>query len=291
MTAAGLPPRPGERGAALVVVLWITLAIALLAAALSRGIRLETHRLANRVAAAEARAAVEAGFAHAAMGLLSPVDRRWTGDGRVHAVQDGAARLDIRVWDDTGRLDLNRAPPERLRRILAGVLDGARAEALVRRILAARTPGPITDPAALAAAAGLDRAAWARLARLTTVHNGLPAEGVAARAAPDGLLRLWPGLAPLDRRALLAARDRPGTPLPAGLAARLAALGLQDGPPGEVFTVRVTATTLAARASAEALVWLHAGAGQAYRILEWREPAEADDEEPAATAEGEGGSP
>lgn len=268
-------PRPGERGAALIIVLWICAVVALLAGAFAGTVGLEARRTANMVAAAQARALIDAGIAHAVARLTHPdPSRRPVADGRPLAVVEDGAALTLRLWDETGRLDLNRAPPELLSAVLAEAAgaDGRRAAALA---LARREAGrPLSSVLDLGGPDGLDAAAFARVAALVTVHNALETGGVSAAAAPEALLRAWPKLSGADARGLLEARER-GQPVREDLPLRLATLGLMsNAPAGQVFTVRVQVETDAsARASAEAILWIAVDGRSAYRVLEWREPA------------------
>lgn len=260
-----------ERGAALVMVLWVTAAIGLLAAALATNVRFEARRLGNEIEAAAARQAIDGALALAVLGLGDPDPaHRWVADGRAIAAVEDGVQLELRAWDELGRLDLNRTPEERLRQILRAGLDLPPAS--IEAILAARKARPLVSVAELARI--LDAAGFRRLAPLLTVYNGLPQDGIAGNSAAPALLRAWPGVGPQDERQLLDARRRPGTLLAEDSVARLRAAGVWVGPPGEVFTVRVLAVTATgARASVEAVLWLRADRRSAYRVLEWREPA------------------
>ena len=269
--------RPGERGAALVLVLWVTAAVGLLAAALATNVRFEARRLGNEIDAAVARQAIDGALALAVLGLADPDPaRRWVADGRAVAAAEPGVRLEIRSWDEMGRLDLNRTPEDRLRRILRAGLD--LPTAAVEAILAGRRQRPLVSVAELAKS--LDAVSFRRLVSLATLHNGLPQDGIAATSAAPALLHAWPGLGPQDERQVLDARRQPGTLLAEDTVARLRGAGIWVGPPGEVFTVRVLAVTASgARASVEALLWLRADRRSAYRVLEWREPAPDPDAE------------
>lgn len=256
-----------EQGAALVVVLWICAVVALLAGGFTLSVTLEARRLSAQVRGAEARALVEAGLAHAVMGLRQPnAQRRWVPDGREYRVAEEGASLSVRVWDEGGRLDLNRAPPP--------VLEAVLGMEVAAWTAARRTAGrPAASIAELAGAGGPGAAAYRDAAPLATVHGA--ADGtVSALAAPPALLRAWPGLTAADAAALLEAR-RAGQAPGRELAGRAQAAGLAvDRPPGPAFTVRVeVAGGQGARASAEAVLWIAVDAASAYRILEWREPA------------------
>lgn len=267
--------RDRQRGVALILVLWVCAVIALLSSAFIVTVGLEARRTANQVRIAAARALIDAGIAHAVMGIVdSEPGRRFTADGRAYQVTEGDARLTLRLWDETGRLDLNRAPLETLSTVLSAGAGpvGTRAVAF---LLERRNAGqPLASVVELAAVEGSDATSFARLASLVTVHNAIESGDVAATTMPQALLRLWPGVTPTDVRALLEARER-GSPVRGDLALRLPPLGLlTEAPPGHVYTVRVGVETSAgARASAEAVLSIAVDGGPPYRILEWREPA------------------
>jgi general secretion pathway protein K len=264
----------GDRGAALVVVLWICMVVALLAGAFTLSLTLEARRLSAQQRSAEARALLEAGLAHAVMGILHPdPSRRRPADGSAHAVREGDARLTLRVWDEAGRIDLNRAPPEAVMAVLG--MAGADGEALGAELLRRREGQEPLRSLSELAGLGLDAQGYRRLAPLVTVHNPIDGGGLAVSVAPAGALRAWPGVSTLDVAAAMRARERAAAGFSTDAAARLTGLGLSlDPAQGPVYTVRMEVETPAgARASAEAVMLLSVDGFRPYRILEWREPA------------------
>lgn len=267
--------RQGDRGAALIVALWVCAMVALLAAAFAGTAGMEARRTAALSGAVQARALIDAGIAHALAGsVFRDAPPRIVADGRPYRIAEGDATLTVQVWDEAGRLDLNRADPALLTAVLARVAGPAGKRAAAR-VLERRDAGlPIRSILELAAPGWLDATDFARAAPLLTIHGASPSGAVAGDRAPEALLAGWPGLSAPDAAALL--RLRGTAALPSGdLALRLAPLGLVlNAPAGEVLTVRVKVETAAgARASAEAVVWMAVDGRSAYRILEWREPA------------------
>ncbi|HYC03324.1 MAG TPA: hypothetical protein VED40_08535 [Azospirillaceae bacterium] len=261
-----------ERGAALVVVLWICMLVALLAGAFTLSLTLEARRLSAQQRSAEARALLEAGLAHAVMGVLHPdIRQRRLADGGAWRVREGDALLTVRVWDEAGRIDLNRAPPEAVMGVARAVGEEvAGAELLLRR----DGKEPLRSLAELAGY-GLGGDAYRRLAPLVTVHNPIEGGGLAVAVAPPAALRAWPGVSEADVALVMRARERAAQGFSTEAAARLAGLGLSlDPPQGPLYTVRVEVETQGgARASAEAVLLLSVDGPRPYRILEWREPA------------------
>jgi general secretion pathway protein K len=102
-------------GIALVVVLWVLVLLTLVVgvfAVLTRTESLQARFLLDTTAA---RYAAEAGVHLAAFELRNPdMETRWVADGRPYEVRFGDAVLEIRIWDESGRIDLNRAEEDML---------------------------------------------------------------------------------------------------------------------------------------------------------------------------------
>lgn len=110
----------GERGWALVSVLWIVTAIALVAAA-AETLTANSYYVERRsLARAETEAALDAGITQAVLGIEAPdVADRWRVDGATRETEFGGFRFRISVQDELGRFDLN-------------VMDGPTITALLR---------------------------------------------------------------------------------------------------------------------------------------------------------------
>jgi len=282
--------RGGERGAALIVVLWGIALIAAAIVAIGFTSRSETMIGRNTVENARARQAAEAGIQLALHRLLSYPRGGRLFDGSPSTWHDGNATVELAIQDEEGKIDLNVASFD----LVAGVL---RAAGLVRddarlaacRIIARRglidpqcldNDGrpPAVEPGLLAATEELRRlvdlsdARYARLAASVTVYSGSAA--VDPRVAPHDALLAVPTLSPgfvdsyLGRRAMSQAA--------------LAAQGLgelQDRryfalTTGQSFTISARATTAGGgRHRAEMVVRLTFRTDQPYAVLAWREPA------------------
>jgi len=111
-----------ERGMALLVVLWATAGMALLATGLVRAATGEVRRSHDDLLQLEARLAIESGFARAVAGVRdSDPERRWLPDGTVRRLQLDRATVAIKVEDEAARIDLNGAAPELLRGLLEAI--------------------------------------------------------------------------------------------------------------------------------------------------------------------------
>lgn len=104
-----------QRGIALIVVLWVTVLLTIIVgvyAVLARTESLQARYLFDTTAA---RYAAEAGVHRAAFEMRNPdMDTRWVADGRAYRIEFGDAEIEIRVSDESGRIDLNRADEEML---------------------------------------------------------------------------------------------------------------------------------------------------------------------------------
>ncbi len=252
--------RSRQRGIALPMALWVAMGLALLAA----GIATTAERAINRQIGADqiavARALLETGLSQGVILAVHPDPaRRLPANGTPLTVAEPEGTLTLRLWDEAGRLDLNRTPSARLLAVAGALLPAADLSALTQALQRRRQTG---EPwhSVLELGAALSPDGFARIYPCLTVHGPAMADGKPrlSAMAPD-LRTRWPGLAGL--------RDTD--------AASLAALGLmQGGPPSNLFTLRVAARTPdGALATAEAVVWITIQGTQAFRILEWREPA------------------
>ncbi len=108
-----------QRGAALLLVMWLILLLSGLVAGYAMSARIESMQgngLARSVAAQEA---ARAGIEFAAARMLDPDPaQRWAPDGRGYRLDFDGAQLEVSVRDETGKVDLNTASPDLLARLL-----------------------------------------------------------------------------------------------------------------------------------------------------------------------------
>ncbi|MFT3755851.1 MAG: type II secretion system protein GspK [Pseudoxanthomonas sp.] len=120
MTAALFPGQ--ARGAALIVVLWLVVLLAALVGAFVLTARVE--HLQGRVLSegVVAQEAARAGLEYAMERLDDPdPGQRWRSDGRDYDWRFGSAKVQVRVIDESGKIDLNLADAA----LLTGLLQAA----------------------------------------------------------------------------------------------------------------------------------------------------------------------
>jgi general secretion pathway protein K len=119
----GIPGiKPGmtrQRGIALVVVLWIVTLLALQVSVFNLGVRDAAALAGNELASARGQALAAAGVEMAASRLMErDLARRWQGNGSLHTLAFGGARVEIAILDESARIDLNDASEELLASLL-----------------------------------------------------------------------------------------------------------------------------------------------------------------------------
>lgn len=206
---------PGSRGLALVLVLWVTALLAVLASGLVQSVRTEA-RITQNVGLSAQRDALQSAVGHyVAAQLMLPREQR---DIRTGGIPNrwswGGHEAVIRVFDASGLVSLNQADANVLSALVerAAGVEAKRAAAIADAILDwrdpddARRPGGAEDPdyasrempweakdgafeaiAELRGVMGVTAAIYARLAPLVSVHAGQVT--VDSRQAPAGVLR------------------------------------------------------------------------------------------------------
>lgn len=256
--------RPSERGIALVSVLLALALLGVIAASFLRETRTATLIARNLVENAKAEALADAGVERAMLGLLDD-DRNtgWRADGRSYELRLGEGRVEIRLQDEAGKIDLNRAPEQMLKRFFLAVgLGEGEAGALVDAIMAARRQvgdnnaarAPFENLGQIGRLPGMSPDVEARLAPYLTVYSGR--ESIDPAVAPPLLRQLLPTstveaeLQPIDRAAE------------------------QSGSPTGSFTVMVLAeatTGTGGQFTREAVVQRTDDPAKPFRILLWRQ--------------------
>jgi general secretion pathway protein K len=193
------------RGAALLLVLWLIALLTALVGAFALSARIEHLQgqvLARGVAADQA---ARAGIEYAVVRVGSDDPRwRWLADGRPYRWNFGDARVEVRVVDEQGKVDLNLASaelltalfrgagaePQQAGRLAAAILDWRDGDDLTqvgggaedRDYAAAGLPygakdEPFESVAELQQVLGMPKPLYARVAPFLTVYSG--------RAIPD----------------------------------------------------------------------------------------------------------
>jgi general secretion pathway protein K len=121
-------PKPSslarQRGLALIVVLWATILLALIAAGVARLSRSDLNLARNLVESTKAELAADSALWTAVHAIVSGDPEAWRTDGTVYAWRFGGSEVRVRVTDELGRIDINAAPPE----LLAALFEAAGTE-------------------------------------------------------------------------------------------------------------------------------------------------------------------
>lgn len=146
--------RRKQAGVALILVLWLLVLMVALVGGFARSARieaLEAHQLRSAVVA---RQAARAGIEYAVLRMqYQDVDRRWVPDGRMYPFAYAGAQMQIRIVDESGKVDLNGASPELLHRLLLALeVKEPQAQAIAAAIADFRDPDDLLTPGGAEAA-------------------------------------------------------------------------------------------------------------------------------------------
>jgi general secretion pathway protein K len=212
-------PSRDSRGFALILVLWITALLAVIAASLVSSARTEIRLASNLVENAKAEALADGAIQRAALGLLA-VDpgQAWRAGGGPYRLTYGAGEVWVSIADEDGKVDLNAAPPELLAGLLAQFgLSAEAAQAMADRIVDYRDPDqdpspqgaedpqyeaagrpdgapdrPFADESELQGVLGMTPELYRRIRPFITIFSG--AEAVDPMHAPRVVLAAIPGM-------------------------------------------------------------------------------------------------
>lgn len=222
------------RGAALVLVLWLVALLATLIGAFSMTAQVEYMQGRTLGSGLAASQAARAGLDYA-VSRVSAADplRQWLPDGRAYRWRFAGAQIEVRIVDESGKLDLNAADAGALAALMRALgSEPAQADAVAAAIVDWRDADDLTQVQGGAedpqyAAAGLPWGAkdapfetigeveqvlgmtpelYARLSPHLTIFSGLP--------MPDPRFATGPVLQAMgvDPAPVLADRERPGPP-------------------------------------------------------------------------------
>ena len=109
--AACLISRPNpQRGVALLVVLWLLILLTIVVGVYAVLARTEAMQARFLLDTTRARYAAEAGIHRAAYEMANPdPETRWVGDGRAYVIEFGEASVTLRITDESGKININRA--------------------------------------------------------------------------------------------------------------------------------------------------------------------------------------
>jgi len=134
-------PPSSQRGIALLLVLWALVLLTIIAVGLTAAQRTESSLASNQLATARFHAAAEAGINWAILNLLAPETAfgedadTWVPDGMPRIWRFAGETLEIKVFNETSRIDLNKASRDQLEALLkAAGLAEDRASAIADAI-------------------------------------------------------------------------------------------------------------------------------------------------------------
>jgi general secretion pathway protein K len=223
--------RRGQRGVALLLVLWACTLLAILLGGYAALARTEGLQSRYQFAQAQAHYAAEAGIMRAVYGLQdTQPGNRWAGDGRMYTFQYEGAAVKISAIDESGLVDLNAASPEVLQGLfVAAGVDPAQAKALAVNVVAWRNfnngigdiqarraayaaagrdygprNGPFASVEELQMVLGMTPAIYRKVAPVVTIWSGNPMPN--PNTAPPLALAAIPGMTPQQQETIRATR-------------------------------------------------------------------------------------
>lgn len=271
-----------EHGFALVLVLWMGLLIAIIAAGLLREAQSARIVAAGDAASLQASLIAEGAIHRAILSLIDPSDPlRWHIDGTPQTLNVLGHDVMVGVESEAGKIDLNAAPPSVLVALFRfAQLSPADSETLADRVLAWRSPVP---PGAVDSTTNIYRDAGRsygpRHGPFRSVGEVRMVLGMtdAVQAAVASALTVFSGNATVDRGAagdlVLQALAAAGDGLAAAqLSARSAgaAAGVDRLPAvGEALTIVATVQLRGSRTEHSTVIRLVNATDGFYRVLEW----------------------
>ena len=124
-----------QRGIALVLVLWLTALLTVIAGGFAYAMRNEAQAARNTMSQAQARALADGAIARTVFELMRPrtIPGVWAADGLVHVWDEDGMRVAASAVDESGKIDLNAVPDALLNSLLqtAGQVDADTAARLV----------------------------------------------------------------------------------------------------------------------------------------------------------------
>ncbi len=299
-------PRPiaRHRGVAFVLVLWVIATLSILLGSFAMITRTENLQARHLFDTTRARYAAEAGLNLAVYELRKNDQlQRWIADGRAYAFQFDEAQVEVRLTDDSGKIDINTAKDEILASLfMRSGVEEEQAVALAAAIEDWRDPDDLETPNGAEADAyraadlsyepanepfntvselqqvlGMSYALYEKVEPAITLYSGRGDPNLAY--APLEALESIPGITPEVAAQIIAQRqalppgyqpgvDGPPLTLPDGTPIPMASGG------GLTYSVESRATLPSgAHTILEATIRLGGvnAAGRPYTILRWRD--------------------
>lgn len=191
-----------QRGAALILVMWLVALLTALIGAYAATARIEYMQGRGLHGAVAAESAARAGLEYALVRVQAQEpDYAWMPDGRPYRWNFGAATVEVRIVDESGKVDLNAADvgllsallravgaaQERADAVAAAIVDWRDADDLTQPMGGAEAPqyaqagrpygaknAPFETVPELEQVLGMDRGLFEAVAPHLTVFSGLP---------------------------------------------------------------------------------------------------------------------
>ena len=288
------PPLRPVRGVALLLVLWVLVLFIGLVSAFALAARTEALQGRYLARSTAARYAAEAGVELAAVHLSGPdLARRWVPDGRPNRVEIEGYTVEVRVLDESAKVDLNVATSEllvglmtavgadfdRARQIAGAIADFRDADNLLTPEGGAEDPQyaaadlpygakdrPFESVTELRQVLGMDQALYEKLLPHVTVYTGL--------ARPNPTFASQPVLQalglPADQLALVLAQRAQALPAQPPDPAQLGSLAAQGTGTYSISSLATRADGSRAHIGAAIRIGSGGSFGQLYLPLSWR---------------------
>lgn len=148
MNAATIPRHGAQRGAALLLVLWLIALLTALVGGFALTARIEYMQGRVLVRGLAAESAARAGIEYALSRVVQTDPRRqWRADGRPYTWRYAGADIEVSLIDEDGKVDLNQADAVLLAALLRAVgAEPRQAEQLAGAIIDWRDPDLLTQP-------------------------------------------------------------------------------------------------------------------------------------------------
>jgi general secretion pathway protein K len=137
-----------QHGVAFILVLWVIALMSILLGSFAVIARTENLQARHLFETTAARYAAEAGIHRAVYELRNPDPMtRWVADGRPYEFDFDGAAIELRMTDDSGKVDINVVDVIMLRTLLNGAgIEAKRAEELAEAIIDWRDPDDLASP-------------------------------------------------------------------------------------------------------------------------------------------------
>lgn len=287
-----------QQGVALVLVLWVITLLTVIAGNFAYSMRGEAQIAANLMQNAQAESRADAGVQRAWFELMKPLGdpSRWRADGALHQFIQQGVTVEVAIYDEAGKIDLNAAPEALLTGLFRSVgVDEPIGSTLTAAILDWRSPGmlkringakeddyraagkdygppnaPFQAIDEVQRVLGMTPEIYRKIAPALTIYSGQA--GVNTSVATRGVLLALPGANLGMVEAFLRQRDEAlanNQPLPTFAAA--GAMSASSGTPSAYFIRSEVRMVDGSGFVRQVVGRLNAGSAQQIRVLSWGE--------------------